>query len=417
MGQIGKITEAKVEELVPYARNARQHEDSQIDLIANSIREFGFLNPVLIDKDKNVIAGHGRILAAKKIGMEKVPVLYVEGLTEEQRRAYILADNRLTELGSWDTGIVLSELQELQDLDFDVALTGFEVPETAGDFSLWNENREKNDDSRQEGNDEYNEWLDKFEVKKTTDDCYTPELVYDAIADFVAKEYKVERASFVRPFYPGGDYQNERYAKGAVVVDNPPFSILAEILRFYAEKGIRFFLFAPSLTLFSCAELDLCYIAADGDITYENGATVNTSFITNLDDRYMIRTAPALTEAICEANKVNRAEITKPINLKYKYPPEVITAAMVGNWARVGVDFRIPKKSGVRIAALDAQKQFDKAIDGGGVPLKRQGESRSGQGESPGGSESPGGGERNDRDRRKNRRNNLATFGTGKGDH
>ena len=365
MGRLGKSTEAPVRELVPYKNNARIHTEEQVEKIAKSIAEFGFLNPVLIDKDKNVIAGHGRILAAKKLGMKTVPVLYVEGLTEEQRRAYVLADNRLTELGGWDDEALNFELEELQDMSFDVTLTGFELNAKAE----WFNREERNDTSREEGNEEYNEWLDKFEVKKTTDDCYTPDLIYDAIADFVAKEYGVNKSAFVRPFYPGGDYQNERYAKGAIVVDNPPFSILAEILRFYSENGIRFFLFAPSLTLFSCAELDLCYIAADADITYENGATVNTSFITNLDDRYMVRTAPELTDAVNEANKVNRAEVVKPINLKYRYPAEVITAAMVGNWARVGVDFKIPKKSGVRIGALDAQKQFDKAIYGGGFLL------------------------------------------------
>lgn len=131
MGKIGEIHQEKVKDLVPYARNARVHDDDQVEMIARSIEEFGFLNPVLIDKDKNVIAGHGRIMAAKKLGMETVPALYVDGLTEEQRRAYILADNRLTDIGGWDMEIVEQEMQDLQEAGFDVCLTGFDWDKAA----------------------------------------------------------------------------------------------------------------------------------------------------------------------------------------------------------------------------------------------------------------------------------------------
>lgn len=92
--------------------------------------------------------------------------------------------------------------------------------------------------------------MEKFEGKRTTDDCYTPDIVYEAVADWVANEYSLDRKNFVRPFYPGGDYQAFKYKKNAVVVDNPPFSILSEILQWYDENGVKFFLFAPALTLF-----------------------------------------------------------------------------------------------------------------------------------------------------------------------
>jgi DNA modification methylase len=118
-----------VDKLIPYVNNAKQHSDSQVTKIASSIREFGFLNPVLIDASYNVIAGHGRILAAKKLQMDEVPCLFVEGLTDAQRKAYILADNRLSELGEWDMELVMGELAELDDLGFDIELTGFDVPE------------------------------------------------------------------------------------------------------------------------------------------------------------------------------------------------------------------------------------------------------------------------------------------------
>ena len=135
-----------------------------------------------------------------------------------------------------------------------------------------------------EEDEEYQEFLEKFKLKKTTDDCYTPAPVYDAVARYVEETYGVSRANFVRPFYPGGDYQREKYPKGCVVVDNPPFSILSEILKFYSERGIRFFLFAPTLTLFSSTGGGVCTaLPCTLAVIYENGASVNTSFLTNLE--------------------------------------------------------------------------------------------------------------------------------------
>lgn len=127
MGAITEICDVLVEELTPYENNAKIHGAEQVEKIANSISEFGFLTPCLIDRDKNIIAGHGRVMAAKKLGLEKVPCVYIEGLTDEQRRAYILADNRLGELGEWDFGKVQEELEALDEAGFDIDLTGFEL--------------------------------------------------------------------------------------------------------------------------------------------------------------------------------------------------------------------------------------------------------------------------------------------------
>lgn len=127
MGNIGKFDQVDVEKLIPYINNAKKHSESQVTKIAASIREFGFLNPVLIDKKYNVIAGHGRILAAKKLGLDKIPAIYAEGLTEAQRKAYILAENRLGELAEWDMDLVSGELAALKELDFDIDLTGFDL--------------------------------------------------------------------------------------------------------------------------------------------------------------------------------------------------------------------------------------------------------------------------------------------------
>ena len=118
-------------ELKPFARNARTHSAKQISQIAASINTFGFNNPVLVDKNNVVIAGHGRVEAARQLGLDTVPVIRLEHLSDAEKRAYILADNRLAEKAGWDRDILAIELQGLleQDLDFDVAITGFEMPE------------------------------------------------------------------------------------------------------------------------------------------------------------------------------------------------------------------------------------------------------------------------------------------------
>ena len=358
-----------LEDLKPYANNAKIHTEEQIQQIRKSIEEFGMNDPIAIWKDNEIIEGHGRLLACQQMGMKEVPVIRLDNLTDEQRRAYMNVHNQLTMNTGFDMERLNEELGKIDNID--MSLFGFDMDKFAPGAD-WFSERERNDTGREEGNDEYNEWLDKFEQKKTTDDCYTPDVVYEAVAEWVEKEYGVNRSTFVRPFYPGGDYVNEKYPEGCAVVDNPPFSILAEIVRFYTENGIRFFLFAPSLTLFSGRVLDVCYIPADGDITYENGAVVNTSFITNLDKEYMVRTAPELTEAIKAADKANKEELAKPINLKYRYPSYVITAAMVGKWAGLGVDFKVRKGEGYRISSLDAQKEFDKAIYGSGFLLSEK---------------------------------------------
>ena len=123
-----KIEWLSVETLIPYAKNARTHSDEQVAQIAGSIKEFGFNNPVLVDKDNSIIAGHGRLMAARKLGMDKVPVVQLEHMTEAQRKAYVLADNRIALNSGWDTGMLSLELQDLKD-DIDLSLLGFDADE------------------------------------------------------------------------------------------------------------------------------------------------------------------------------------------------------------------------------------------------------------------------------------------------
>jgi len=123
------ITLRPVSDLVPYARNARTHSEGQVTLIAGSIREFGFNNPVLVDGANGIIAGHGRVMAARKLGMDKVPVIELAHLSEAQKRAYILADNRLAEQAGWDRELLGLELADLGDMGIDLGDLGFDGSE------------------------------------------------------------------------------------------------------------------------------------------------------------------------------------------------------------------------------------------------------------------------------------------------
>ena len=131
MDNIEKIT---LDKLIPYINNARTHDEAQVAQIAASIKEFGFTNPILIDNEYGIIAGHGRLMAAKKLGLKEVPTIMLNHLTETQRKAYILADNRIALNAGWDNELLALELQELDDLtelDFNLDLTGFSEIELA----------------------------------------------------------------------------------------------------------------------------------------------------------------------------------------------------------------------------------------------------------------------------------------------
>lgn len=117
--------------LIPYARNARTHSDNQISQIAASIKEFGFTNPVLTDGENGIIAGHGRVMAARKLGMDVVPCIELSHLTEAQKRAYVIADNKLSLNAGWDEELLKLELSDLEMSGFDLDLTGFSLDEIA----------------------------------------------------------------------------------------------------------------------------------------------------------------------------------------------------------------------------------------------------------------------------------------------
>ncbi len=208
----------------------------------------------------------------------------------------------------------------------------------------------------------YEEFVEKFKPKRTTDDCYTPPLVYEAVKDWAVREYGLEGARIVRPFWPGADYKNEGYSGNCVVIDNPPFSILAEVRKFYNKNDIRFFLFTPNLSLFSNYDEKTNFIVVGHTTTFENGARVNISFITNMGDAF-IRTAPELRKSIIDADKLSKAS-AKKIFPKYRYPANVISAALLGKIG--GVPLKFQKNDCSFIRKLDYQRERGKAIFGSG---------------------------------------------------
>jgi len=120
-----QIDMVKTDDLIPYVNNSRTHSDEQVTQIASSIKEFGFTNPILTDGEGGIIAGHGRLIAAKKLGLTEVPTIALEGLTEAQKKAYVIADNKLALNAGWDFEAITNEIAMLKEMDFNIGLLGF----------------------------------------------------------------------------------------------------------------------------------------------------------------------------------------------------------------------------------------------------------------------------------------------------
>ena len=211
---------------------------------------------------------------------------------------------------------------------------------------------------------DYDAFVNKFKVKKTTDDCYTPPAVYEVVLDYVGQRVDLRSKKIIRPFFPGGNYEVENYDKDTVVIDNPPFSILSQIKRFYINRGIPFFLFAPSLTLFSSAIRGEQYIVTGANVIYENGASVNTSFVTNMWGDDLITVDGDFRARIEDACV---RECQKKALPKYQYPNNVISAALLQKVCRPGIRFSIKKADAIPIKKLDYQGGT--SIFGGGYLL------------------------------------------------
>ena len=341
--------------------NPRKWTKAEVERLAQSIRE----TPELLElrplialchgDARVVLGGNLRLEAARSLGLRVVTAdVIVPGAPAEKLREIVIKDNG--SFGEWDADLLAKEWG-------DVDLQGWGVPEwgsPADERDEYERKRREFDERMKagedlEGDEEYQSFCAKFELAKTTDDCYTPDIIYDALCAWLECEYGLDRAKFVRPFYPGGDFERYNYPDGCVVVDNPPFSIMARILKFYEDRGIPYFLFGPTLTLFSSSSSS-CKIITGVGVTYANGARVNTSFYSGLpQDRHLaVKSSPSLYKAIKEANDANLKEMHKELP-KCSYPLSVVTATMLVPYARLGIPFEMPKDECVFIRKLDAQ--------------------------------------------------------------
>lgn len=182
--KLGKIEYLNPDDLIPYINNARTHSEEQISQIAGSIKEFGFSNPILVDEENGILAGHGRLMAAKKLGRTEVPVVRLVGLTEAQKKAYILADNKIAENSSWDNDLVKIELEQLREADFNIDLIGFSSDELDLIENGWDS------DFKDPGEYEHDEAVKKITVKVgALDEEQAKEVITNAL-DSAGIEYE-----------------------------------------------------------------------------------------------------------------------------------------------------------------------------------------------------------------------------------
>lgn len=213
---------------------------------------------------------------------------------------------------------------------------------------------------------DYEGFVEKFKPKKTTDDCYTPSYIYDEVIGWLIDNGHIDNTQkIVRPFWPGADYQAADYPDGCVVVDNPPFSILANIKRWFQDKGIRFFLFAPHLTLFEAYSPEHTYIVTNANIMYENGAKVLTGFVTNIPSfsGCGIMCASSLRKRIIQVQNKKTKKLKKT---KYAYPDNLITTSVIASLLKGGKDIVIPHAELSYTRRLDDQIHTKKSIYGSG---------------------------------------------------
>ena len=359
--------------------NPRQWTKDEMDRLKKSIKETPELlearGAIVYPHDGNyiVLGGNMRLSAVKSLGWKEMPcVVLPDDMPVEKLKEIVIKDNG--SFGEWDMDALANDWDDLPLSDWGANVAWDNLPHydmaTASDKDEI-ERRKREFEERMaageisEEDEEYQEFLEKFKLKKTTDDCYTPEIVYDGIADWVEKRYSVKKSDFVRPFYPGGDYKKEQYKESDIVVDNPPFSILAEIILFYITKGIRFFLFCPHLTQFSSSS-KACCLCVGVPITYENGANVNTSFVTNMEDpAIQFKSEPSLYAVVKVANDTNLKQKKSELP-KYSYDKHIITTPFLSSLSRYGIEFSVPCTECEGISQLDAQKQSGKAIFGKG---------------------------------------------------
>lgn len=335
------IKKMKLADLIPTENNPRQIKKDDFERLKKPVQSFPQMldiREIVVDEKNRILGGHQRVKALLANGEKEVNVKVVEGLSEEEKREFVIRDN--IQNGEWDFDMLANEWDDLPLDDW-----GVSIP-------VWDESQT-----------EYQQFVDKFKPKLTTDDCYTPNAVFEAVEKWVRKEYKLGNIENIRPFKPEGDYQSESY-EGKVVIDNPPFSILSEIVRWYTDKGVKFFLFAPCLTTFGIAlDCQTTKIITGVNIVYENGAKVLTNFVTNMaSPNVLVKVAGTLRQRIEEAQPKESAELeryNRPKNLKVG--TDLVYVAKLGHdWELTNEDCQIVKNA-------DGLKDVGKGLYGGGL--------------------------------------------------
>lgn len=342
--------------------NPREWTAQDVTRTARSIKEDpDFLEdrPLLVfphGEDFVVFAGNLRREGCVSRKMKSAPcVVYYPETADDyntiKRRA--MKDNG--SFGKFDYDALANEWDDLPLTDYGIEVWDTEARQKMDNGGLSTEGKE--------GAEGYDEFIDKFneELPLTTDDCYTPPEVYDIVRDFVDRDVApLTGRKIVRPFFPGGDYENlKQYPDGCVVLDNPPFSIFSKIVRFYLENGIDFWLFGPLLTLCSSFFEGACYCIFSVPIRYENGAVVNTGFVTNMRKGVRIWADPTLRDA------VRKVQETEPTTQVYDYPKNLVTAARLNKVANCGT-LEILDTESVYIRNLDNNKEIGKGLYGSG---------------------------------------------------
>lgn len=208
---------------------------------------------------------------------------------------------------------------------------------------------------------DYASFIAKFaEQPKTTDDCYTPEDVYNAVVEYVGTITDMTGKCILRPFYPGGDYENAEYPENGIVIDNPPFSIFTKIVRWYLANDVPFFLFGNGMTIIQVCKYGATAVVIGCGVKFHNGAEVGINFATNLLPGMMAVTAPTLTQRIEDCPSQNQK-----VNLpKYRYPDNVISTSRLQTIAHGGIEIGIPRPSCITIGGLDNHPKGKGALFG-----------------------------------------------------
>lgn len=196
---------------------------------------------------------------------------------------------------------------------------------------------------------DYEGFIAKFTDKpKTTDECYTPDDVYQAVLKWVGKHIDLSKYTICRPFYPGGDYENAEYPDNAIVIDNPPFSIFTKICKFYTAQGVPFFLFGPAMTIFSICDYCTAVVAA-AEIIFSNKAAVRVNFASNIFGDVVAMSAPDLKQMI-ESQPSQNEKVNLP---KYRYPDNVLSVSMLQTLSTFGVEYSVSRERCEVIKDLD----------------------------------------------------------------